>query len=458
VLNGSFFFKGFVVQSFDLKLETRRLSVLSEASKQTLKSIYGPLAIRTESGPLTFSGTFDRPMLAGDISIVQGFLTLPQTDVSSAELNDGITYRIKNEEPLLDTTRRNSLPDSLKHIISTIADTENVHEYNDTAFEKAAMNATASPAAPEPQLTSEQLSFQDKMLYDLRISVPGNLWFTINLNNLSGGIPQQLVAEIKTDGQLTFRREEAGAKYKVDGIINITDKSSYKLIKEFSPVSGTISFVEELDNPGLDITAEYTGQHKNASTNTDETIKIKLIIQGTRNDLRFTMELYRKTAQGDFVRDSRQQDQVQTDVLTYLATGNFASDTPGQNNSNGVTNATYSVGSGILSSAIANYLNSKSGDLRIRGLGYEYGGSLESKLKLSAGYKDVVLNIGGTVNNATRSFTSADFSAEIPFSTFMHFPLAKKILFMPESHLGTDPLSGFTQQPIFLLKIVLRLP
>lgn len=454
ILNGSFFFKGFIVQSFKLQLETNRLTVLSEASKATLKSIYGPLAIRTESGPLIFSGTLDRPMLAGNIVIVQGYLTLPQSDVSSAELNDGITYRIKSEEIPVDSTHPGQLPDTLKHRIDIIADEGSAAEYNDTAFEEAATNATPASMTNGqlPQFTPAQLSFQDKMLYDLRISIPGNLWFNINLSKLYGVMKQQLIAEIKTDGTLTFIRNEAGADYNVDGIITVTDKSTYTLVKEFSPVSGTISFVKEIDNPTIDITAEYTGQHKTPSV--DETIKIKLIVLGTRNDPKLTMELYRKNSQGDFIRDFRPDDQVRADVLTFLTAGNFASDTPGQNTNNGFANAGFSVGSGILSTALSNYL-SKTGF--IRSVGLEYGGALASKVKLTAGYKDVIFNVGTQISSTTGSFTSGDFSVEIPFSAFATFSGANKFLFTGESHLGTDPLSqGLTQQPLFLGKILFR--
>jgi len=448
VLNGSFFFKGFLVQSFKLSLETDRLKILSDASKETLKSIYGPLTIRTQGEPLTFSGTFDKPMLAGNIEIVEGSLTIPQSEVSSVELNDGITYRIKKEDTLPDTMQNNILSDSLKHIIQTIAESENIKEYNDTAFEKAVQNATPS-AISETEFTSEQLSFQDKMLYDLRISVPGNLWFNINLSKLYGVVKQQLTAEIKTDGAFSFKRDEAGGKYIPDGIITVTNKSSYTFIKEFSPVTGTISFVKSLDDPTIDITAEYTGQHRTPG-GTDETIKIKLIIQGTPSEPRLTMELYHKNNQGDFSKDYRPQDQVQADVLTYLTTGNFASDTPGQNSNNGFANAGYSVGSGIVSSAFTNLVKSK----YIRGIGFVYGGNLASKLNLSLGYKDVTFNVGGAINSGS---TSSDFSIDVPFSTVFTFQDANKFLLRGESHLGTDPFAQtLAQQPLFLGRLLYR--
>ncbi|MDP4235813.1 MAG: translocation/assembly module TamB domain-containing protein [Bacteroidota bacterium] len=449
VLNGSFYFKGFDVQSFKLTLSTDRLTVLGDASKKTLKSIYGPLAIRTDGAPLVFSGTFARPKLSGSVVIIDGSLTLPQTDVSSAEVNDGIVYRTKGEEVPLDSNHHGALPDSTKKILRTLAESQSTKEYNDTAFEEATKSATpaSAPALTPEELTQAQLSFSDKMLYDLQISIPGNLWFNINLSKLYGVVKQQLVAEIRTDGVLTFIRNEAGADYSVGGTIAVTDKSTYTLVKEFSPVTGTISFIKALDNPSINIAAEYSGQHK--TTAIDETIKIKLIVEGTRNDPRLTMELYHKNTQGEFIRDIRPEDQVRADVLTYLTAGYFASDAPGQTN-NSLANAGVSVGvgavTGALNSFLSSYLNSKTSGY-IRSIGVEYGGTLASKWKLTGNVKDIQYTLGGGINNASGnySFTSGDFSVEMP--------LWKWSSLMVEGHVGVDPFAqGLSQQPLYLGK------
>ena len=457
VLEGALYFKGFDLQRFELNLTIpNRLSVLCQASEQTLKNIYGPLAIRTDGGPLTFSGDVEEPLLAGNITIVQGFLTLPQSDASSTNLmNDGIIYRLKKDEEISDTLRHASIPDSLKHILKGLASVDTSLHYNDTAFEEATRTATQN--AQKPQFTPIQLSFQDKMLYDLQISVPGQLWFVINLTKLYGAVPQTLTAQIKTDGPISFVRKEAGAEPSVNAHIILTDKSTYSFIKEFSPVTGTLTFSNNLDNPSLDITAEYTGVHK-LPNSTDETIRIKLIVQGTRNDLQLAMELYRKNIQGEFIKDSRPQDEVKADVITYLTSGTFAGDVQSPNNSS-VTNATVAAGSQILNAALNNYLGSIS-FLKdyVRSVGFEYNGAQSgAKLKLSGQIKDIVLNLGGTVNNST--LLSSDVSVEIPLSQFFNFPAAHNILIQGESHIAnsSDPNSqGLTQQPIFLGRFLYR--
>jgi hypothetical protein len=458
VLNGSLYFKGFTVEGFGLTLSApKRISVLSNASKQTLKNIYGPLAIRTDGGPLTFSGSFDTPLLAGNITIVQGFLTLPQSDVSSANLlNDGITYRIKKEESTIDTIRRVSFADSLKQIMKGIATTDSTMHYNDTAFEEATRNALPPPAQ---QFTAAQLSFSDKMLYDLHISVPGSLWFDINLSKVYGLITQELTAETKTNEPLTFSRSEAGGKYLVNGTIEVTDKSTFKFLKDFSPVTGTISFSGDVDNPALHITAEYTGLHK-TSAGIDENIKIKLIIEGTLNDQQLTMELYRKNNQGDFVRDPRQQDLVQADVLTYLSTGNFATDTQGSNNG-GLTNAPLSVGSQLFSGAVSNALSSTVLKSYVKSVGVEFVGvQSATKFNATGGYKELVISYGGTLSSGAGGYSS-DLSVELPFSAIFNGQAAHHFLFSGDWHMAnsSDPSSqGLTQPPLFLGKILFRLP
>ncbi|MEP7234250.1 MAG: translocation/assembly module TamB domain-containing protein [Ignavibacteriota bacterium] len=456
-LNGSLYFKGFNVEKFDLSLYApNRISVLSNASEQTLKMIYGPLAIQTVTSPLTFTGSPEAPLLEGNISVVEGFLTMPQTENSSANLlNDGITYRIKHAIEA-DSSIAISVRDSSAQVSKNTSIRDTTMQYNDTAFEIA--TRTAIKNSPDQVFSKEQLSFQDKLLYDLQISIPGNLWFVLNLSKAYGLFPQILTAEIKTKLPLTFSRTRAGAKYYFNGDIYLTDKSTFKFIKDFSPVTGTLSFTSDLENPSLNVTAEYTGIHKTTS-GSDETIKIKLIIEGTLNDQQLTMELYRRNNQGDLIRDSRSSDLVQGDILTYLTTGSFVED-GGTNSSGSLANAPLSVASQQVSGALTNYLGSTFVKDYIKSVGVEFVG-LQSAKKLYAtgGYKDLILSYGGTLNAA--GTLSSDFTAELPFSAFFNGSFMKKIIFSASAHLAnsSDPgTQGLAQPPLFLGKLLFRFP
>lgn len=452
VLTGSFFFKGFNVESFKLYLSTNRLTVLNAASQETIKEVYGPLAIRTVGDPLTFSGTFDRPILTGDIFVISGNLILPQSYVSSAALlNDGILYRIKDNGEMTDLTDSaglNQPADSLRDSTQLeYSGEQNFDDYDDPAFERVPPTTTDTTRTvmTNVQFTPAQLSFQDKMLYALNISSSGNLWITLNFSKFYGLFDMILTAEIKTDGILTFTRSEPGEIYSYDGKILLTDKSTFRFYnKDFSPVTGSIDFVK--GNSTLDIIAEYTGPHK-VSGSGDETIKIKLTITGTISEPELAMDLYRKNGQ-EFVKDLRTDEQVRADVLSYLASGTLAGDQQGGANSNPFADAGASILSGQVSRFASNYL-SQTG--LIKSFGLELGGaSVIQNLKVTGGFKNLLFSYGRTTNSGS-GVISNDFTAEWPISD----NLSVTGEYHPNTSFGS---SGLTQQPLVLFRGLYRFP
>ena len=457
VLTGSFFFKGFNVESFKFFLSTNRLTVLNAASQETIKEVYGPLAIRTVGDPLTFSGTFDKPILAGDISVISGNLTLPQTNVSSsALLNDGILYRIKNNDEMTDSSALSQPADSLQDSTQLeYSGEQNFDAYDEPAFQAAPQvtTDTTRTVMTNVQFTPAQLSFQDKMLYALNITAPGNLWITLNFSKFYGLFDMILTAEIKTDGILTFTRSEPGESYSYDGNILLTDKSTFRFYnKDFSPVTGSINFTK--GNSTLDIIAEYTGPHK-ISGSGDEIIKIRLTITGTITEPELAMELYRKNGQ-EFVKDLRTDDQVRADVLSYLATGTLAGDLPGGNNTNAFAEAGSSIISGQVSRLASNYITHIP---FFKSVGLELGGSsLIQNLKVTGGFKNFLISYEGKTNSIS-GILSNDVTAEMPLSDVFPGSIANKIFIMAEYHANaTSGNSGLTQQPLFLGRAFLRLP
>ncbi|HYM20159.1 MAG TPA: AsmA family protein, partial [Candidatus Kapabacteria bacterium] len=76
ILNGGFHFNGFNLDRFDLMLSvSNQLMILSDASKESMKTIYRPLVIKTGDKPLNFYGTIAEPHLDGDVTIPQAYLT-----------------------------------------------------------------------------------------------------------------------------------------------------------------------------------------------------------------------------------------------------------------------------------------------------------------------------------------------------------------------------------------------
>jgi len=334
-----------------------------------------------------------------------------------------------------------------------MAGIENANEYDDTVFEQAVKIATPA-LTTQPQYTPTQLSFSDKMLYKIGITIPGDVWLTINFSKMFGLFRQELIAELTTNGTLSFTRKQAGDEYTVDGTIKLTEKSTYSFIKDFSPVTGTIDFTRSLTNPNLDVTAEYVGIHKTGSS--DETIKITMTLDGTLEDLGLKMRLYRKI-NGEFVQDNRYESAVRSDVITYLLNGSFASDTQAPSNplgANAVASTGFELASGQLTNLISSIPVLKN---YIRSVGLDYaGGQTPTKIRLTGAIKNLSYSIGGSVNSAG-GVSPNDVSFELPFSIlgWDHF------LTTGEYHIGnsSDPgTQGLIQPPIFLGKLLVRFP
>jgi hypothetical protein len=451
ILGGGFHFNGFIPDRFKLLLTVpNQLLVLSDASKESMKTIYGPLVIRTGDKPLSFYGTVDEPHLDGDIIIPQAYLTLPQTVSAAAELqNDGIRY-IAATDMLVDTSH--------EEIDSAFLPKPLPRDDEEEAFASETMTTPVSKViqkieilSPDEQPAESPSVFLDKMLYNLSIRVPGNCWLNMSFNKAYGFISQQFKGELRSDGVWYITRDRQGVPYDSYGTLAVTDKSSYKFItKEFSPVKGTITFNKAFDNPSLDLSAEYIGSHPKGD------VKVGIKITGTRFDPRLAFELYTKNPQtNQFDRDTRPADQVQNDVFFYLGTGVFPNDaTASTAVANIGASSTYSLTTQYLSSVLNNVLASTSLKNVIRSFGVEYGGAgIGGKGNVTLGYKDFVIH-GGAGQNSIGTVTS-DFSVEFPLSTFWTFPGSENILNRVEGHYN-DINQTLGQRPTYLGRLMYR--
>ncbi len=440
-LNGHLDFKGFKLDSMWFYLSTQRLLVLNDASRETLKTIYGPLIIQSGGAPITFHGTMDEPHLDGDINVLQAYLTLPPT-VSAAQLqNDGITYVVATTEIPIDSV--------------VDVDTVTVKKPLQRDYEEEAFMAEVSPRVPtkeelpdigplQPEVSGA--SFNDKMLYSLNIRMPGDFWLTIPFDrsfNLTG---EQLKAEMKSQGTLRFSRDRAFENYKLTGILTLTENSSYKFLKEFKPVSGNIEFQDDIDAAQLDLRAEYIGSHENTDDQTGD-IKVLILITGTKNDPRITFELYKKSlTTGEFVRENKSQGEIQKMASYFLLTGNLPGESKPVNAGNLPANVAYSG----LSTVLNEYLNSTSAKEYIRSLGLEQGEYAQTKLKLTAGLAGTTFRYGGAFGGNDLTRNSQDFSWEIPFSRFANFNHADDVRLLIEAHYNNSSSSSLFQQPPYM--------
>jgi hypothetical protein len=235
----------------------------------------------------------------------------------------------------------------------------------------------------------------------------------------------------------------------------VTDRSSYKFIKDFNPVYGTISFINDISNPLLDIKAEYGSYN---SIKTSDYYKILLKITGTANEPKLDMEIYKRIESSrQFVLDDLHKgDQAMADGLYFLTTNAFQTDLTQTESANVASQLASSIPSALMNSVINGAIGSSDFKKYLRNVSLDYGGSLETtKLKLTAGYKDITFQYGAQdLSNPS----AADYTVEVPASAFAKFNNAKNIVFQFTAH--TYSLSSSTtsviNQPNFEAVVMYR--
>ncbi len=457
---GYVLFDGFNVKNFNFKVKTDRLTVLTNSSKESLKIVYGPLAISTGARSIELGGSMDAPTLSGDVTIPQAYLTLPQnTSSTSIEQSRDIVFRIVNlgendttGSQIIDTAKFDSL------ITESIYDIED----RDPIIRKQEVKQGIATKDPKAALikkgsASDDLSFQDKLLYDVSLNMPGNTFINIYFNRGIALTGEALFAEIRSVGDFSIKRNNPGDQLLFVGTLQLTNQSSYKFLREFSPVTGTLEFFNDVANPTLNLRAEYIGTSN--SSGQDEQIKIVLIIRGTPNEPELTMELYRKNSSfGAFEKENKPQDEVNTDVLVFLSTGKLPS---GLSNAEKL-NVAASLNS-VLPSFASSYFNNLIGTLSlqryIRNISFESGSSIaSSKVKLTAGLGDVTFRVGtGKLNEQP---LAGEYTVEVPLSQFFNFSLARNVIFQFQaSNYDLETLkAALIAPPTFVGTVEFRIP
>lgn len=426
-LVGKLEMNGLTPGGFDFTLSTDRLTVMTDATKSVLPTMYGPLAIRTGTRPLHFFGNLEEPRLSGDVTIVQGFLTLPQNTNATTSNAGDIVYRTIST----DFSTTDSLVDS---IVTLDVDTTELSLYD---IEDMIIAPTKPKESPEKEkqkrtkLEGGTLAFSDKMLYDLDIAIPGDFWINIFFTRGMGLIGEQLSAELQTPRNLLLERDRAGAPLRFTGNLQLTERSSYKFIRNFTPVTGTISFINDITNPFLNITAEYGAYN---SIRTSDFYKILLKITGTADQPNLSMEIYKRNeSTRQFTLDGQHNgDQAAADGLYFLTSNAFQSDLSQTESASVASQLATTIPSGLANSVINGLVGSSFLKDYLRNVSLDYSGSLATtKLKLTAGYKDFTFQYGA---QSLADPSAADYSVEVPLAQFVKFKKAKNIVFGFTAH------------------------
>jgi hypothetical protein len=194
-----------------------------------------------------------------------------------------------------------------------------------------------------------------------------------------------------------------------------------------------LEFRKSLDNPYLDLKAEYIGEHP------DGDVKIQLSVTGKKSDPRVVFELYRLQTNGIFALESRPQ----KDAIYFLATGSFTDESRQSDLTNLPKNAGFSVANMIINEALPS-----SAKEYLRSVELEYGETSQYKVKLEATYSDITVRFGGAFASGQYGY-SQDASVLFPLSKFITFRNAEDFQFLIEQHIaGTQGSSNsIFQQP-----------
>jgi hypothetical protein len=458
-VSGNIRFKGFSLNTFDIVAQTNRLTVLTAASRRTIKTIYGPLTIGTGGGQLRFYGPAESPMLEGNLTILQSFLTIASGQSNASRpTGDGIIYRPFTRPPgstedsaifarkvqllteVKDTSLRQAIADSILFPKQDIY----AEDVQMTSKDSSVLAANISSSRPPP-------SMLDRMRYNINLSIGGDVWVVNTMNGLSGFLGAQLRAELKTGGPFSIVRQGDGV-YHINGDLLVTENSSYSFYKTFSPATGAISFHDDISNPDINIVAEYIGPHDPGGE-----VKIKLLITGTERDPHLGMEIYEsKGVGGEFERRPGSPADIQEDVLYYLVSGLFKGElSPGQQ-LGVLEKASTAITSSLATSILNNLLGNSGLTNVIRSVNFETGGSLSSsRLKLTAAYKSIVFRYG---SSGLGNPLEADYTIEVPFTFFTPAPWARHLLFDFNYHSPLINQLEAVQQANYIGKFLWRIP
>ncbi len=459
-LNGNLDFQGFNITNFDLRLHSDRLMVLTNAARESLGTVYGPVTINTDGEDFHFYNTFQNPIIRGTINIVSANVIMPQTggtnqNVTGGDIiyetlpNDSIENLRRARRAYTETERTKLEREAGSIRLSMIDDTlfpNNMKEiyYNDDG---TALSHDTTGTTPAGSGTANTTSFTDRLQMDLRINTQGDATITIPFSGALGVLGTQLKAELKSGGSLQLERGE-NLQTTATGGFDLSPNSSFRFYQTFNITDGRIRFTNDFSNPEINVTADYIGTNQYDQ----QQAKIELQLTGTKSNPLLTARVYESGATGDFVQRPETSDQALEDAIYFLTTGGYfkneANDAQAQKV---LAQAGSTLSSQLFSDFLSNYLGSSGSAFAIRSATYQVGQGVQ----LTAAYRNITFKTELPVGN-NNTGQQAAFITDIPFNTFMPGNASRNMLLEIQLHLNqqSTTASTLTQQPFFLGKLI----
>lgn len=396
-ITGGLVFRNFNIENFDINIQSKGMMLLSNKSIKSMPDLYGDFIISTGNNPVRFFGTFNEPYLTGDVNILRSKIYMPATENKRHIAKSAFKYEVRGNN----LTVENLNQDSLLMVLFDSAKQDSVET------EKQAVQDVA--AAP---------NFADILNYDLYVWFvnPMELYMEMPLGEVfaivSTKIPTSPIHYI-----VNPKKNEAI----VVGDLVLKQNSTFKYIKLFN-LTGEITFpTGRMENPKIDLMAEYNG--RTSLNNILRTYTVNLYIRGSVDnpELTFDYTIDNEQGRGDSTR-------LREDALFLLMFGltkaEFESPSSGGAGGTATDIVNQSVAA-MISRSVTEMLSGtgfiSSADIDLQG-----GSFQNAKLKLSGQIMGMTWNVGGNIADVMSGY---EFTAEVPLGLLL-FPDDFRSLFL----------------------------
>ena len=396
IVNAVLDFEHLDLKHFDFKVSTKKFKVLSAASMRSMPTLYGDFIIATGANPLSFSGNFDLPVLGGDVNVLRADLTLPMSNGSSSgNYSSKVKYQIVGKKTYMTVLSIDSLP----------SDTNKINE-----------NGTTTAT----EISKSETGFNTRLAYDLYVKFPGRFILTIDLNVIA-----QVYAEIGTQDRsqpLHIVKAAMSDELKILGgnSLVLREGSTLKYLKLFK-TTGAINFpTGKVDNPGLDLTAIYSGSSFYNEKSRD--FKVLLYVSGTKDrpNIKFDYTINDEKSLGD-------SSLITQNALFLLATGKTKSELEaGGKGSSFDWGEIGTSSTSALISKMATDLLQGTGIIQSADIDLSGGSVDKASLKLTGQlFGNMVWRVGGTVADIA---SNNEISIDVPLGIVVHPELLNNII------------------------------
>ncbi len=405
-VKGSLTITDYAIAHFELTAYGQIL-LMSDATRETGATLYGPLLAETDQDGLTLKGTIHEPQLSGKLFVRNANLTFPPA--------------------------RENVPASnqltLNHII-----------IDDTTHKRVAERKLASyfsPRGTQQKLivgSDESSTFIDNLRYNLTIETRGTTAIRMIFTPATN---EELYAEL--EGKISVISVQGSPS--AYGEIAVLPHSYYNFIKRFD-ATGSLKFVGPWDNPELNIKATYEAYHVDdslarAGLPSQQKVTVILDISGKRYEPKLAMSMTIQKQPGETATDytlARGGD-MESDAISFILTGKFRDEMTSADRRYLTTNVGSTASSGfasnLLSGILTNFLQSEFPGIRSAEITYQGG---NPDVRVTADVLKGYVQFGGKILN---NISNANVSYQVNLGEIFNNPSIHN-LFLEIQHRDSD--------------------